>query len=146
MNQILNLNAKEFETLVSYLLEALGFEETEVTGKPHDGGVDVTGELNVSNLAKIKVFVQAKRYKLNAKVGSNTVKKLRSSIPRTGQGIFITTANYQKKAKDVALDPDFPRIGLINGYQLVDLLIEHWDNIPKEFQEKLGLRPGLVQI
>ena len=97
LNQILSLNAKEFETLVSYLLEALGFEETEVTGKSHDGGVDVTGEFNVSNLAKIKVFVQAKRYKLGATINANTVKKLRSSIPRDGQGVFITTASYQKK-------------------------------------------------
>jgi len=40
---------------------ALGFEGSEVTGKTGDGGVDATGELNVSNLAKVKIFVQAKR-------------------------------------------------------------------------------------
>ena len=146
LNQILELNPKEFETLVSHLLSALGFEGTEVIGKSHDGGVDVTGELNVSNLAKIKVFVQAKRYKLGAKINTNVVKKLRSSIPRDGQGVFITTANYQKKAREVALEPDFPRIGLINGHQLVDLLIENWNDIPKEFRDKLGLRPGLVPV
>ena len=146
LNQILELNPKEFETLVSHLLSALGFEGTEVTGKSHDGGVDVTGELNVSNLAKIKVFVQVKRYKLGAKINTNVVKKLRSSIPRDGQGVFITTTNYQKKAREVALDPDFPRIGLINGHQLVDLLIENWNDIPKEFRDKLGLRPGLVPV
>ena len=146
LKQILQLNDKEFEILVSHLLTALDFEGTEVTGRSHDGGVDVTGELNVSNLAKIKVFVQAKRYKLTSKIDANIVKKLRSSIPRDGQGIFITTAKYQEKARQVALDPDFPRIGLINGHQLVDLLIEHWNHIPTEFQEKLGLQPGLVVV
>ena len=40
----------------------------------------------------------------------------------------------------------FPRIGLINGRQLVDLLVEHWGDIPPEFQERLGLKPGLVRI
>ena len=146
LEQILQINDKEFEMLVSHLLTALGFEGTEVTGKSHDGGVDVTGELNVSNLAKMKVFVQAKRYKLGARIDTNTVKKLRSSIPRDGQGVFITTANYQKKAREVALDPDFPRIGLVNGHQLVDLLVEYWEDIPKQFQEKLSLKPGLVYV
>jgi restriction system protein len=45
----------------------------------------------------------------------------------------------------VALEPGFPRIGLINGRQLVDLLIEHWDDIPSEFSERLGLKRGLVR-
>ena len=97
LNQILSLNAKEFEELVSHLLTALGFEKTEVTKESHDGGVDVTGVLSVSNLVKIKVFGQVKRYKLGATIDANTVKKLRSSIPRDAQGVFITTASYQKK-------------------------------------------------
>jgi restriction system protein len=48
-------------------------------------------------------------------------------------------------AHEVALDPHFPRIGLINGRQLVDLLVEHWNDIPPEFQERLGLKQGLVR-
>ena len=42
--------------------------------------------------------------------------------------------------------PGYPRIGLINGRQLVDLLVEHWNKIPPEFHECLGLKPGLVRI
>lgn len=145
LEQILELDAKEFEILVGHLLTALGFEGSEVTGKSGDGGVDATGELNVSNLAKVKVYVQAKRYQLGAKVASNTVKQLRQAIPFGGQGAFITTADYQASAADVALEPGFPRIGLINGRQLVDLLIEHWADIPEDFRELLGLKPGLVR-
>jgi len=145
LEQILELDDKEFEILVGHLLTALGFEGSEVTGKTGDGGVDATGELNVSNLAKVKIFVQAKRYKLGSKVSANTVRQLRQAIPFGGQGAFITTADYQTKAPDVALEPGFPRIGLINGRQLVDLLIEHWNDIPPEFRERLGLKPGLVR-
>ena len=90
-------------------------------------------------------FVQAKRYKLGSKISANTVKHLRSSIPSQGQGAFITTADFQASAAEIALEPGFPRIGLINGRQLVDLLIEHWNDIPSEFQERLGLQPGLVK-
>jgi len=146
LDQVLELDDKEFEILVGHLLTALGFEGSEVTGKTGDGGVDATGELNMAGLAKVKVFVQAKRYKLGSKVNANTVKQLRQAIPFGGQGAFITTADFQGAAADVALEPGFPRIGLINGRQLVDLLIEHWTDIPPEFRERLGLKPGLVRV
>jgi len=145
LNQVLQLNDKEFEILFGHLLTALGFDGSEVTGRTGDGGVDATGELNVANLAKIKIFVQAKRYKLGSKIAANIVKQLRQAIPVNGQGAFITTADYQQSAFDVALEPGFPRIGLVNGRQLVDLLVEHWSDIPSEFQERLGLKPGLVR-
>ena len=89
--------------------------------------------------------MQAKRYKLGTKVTANTVKQLRQAIPFGGQGAFITTADYQNAATEIALEPGFPRIGLINGRQLVDLLVEHWSDIPAEFRERLGLKPGLVR-
>ncbi|THD10999.1 restriction endonuclease [Metallibacterium scheffleri] len=146
LEQVLELDPKEFEILVGHLLTALGFEGSEVVGKTGDGGVDATGELNVAGLAKVKVFVQAKRYKLGSKINANVVKQLRQAIPFGGQGAFITTADYQVAASDVALEPGFPRIGLINGRQLVDLLIEHWGDIPPEFRERLGLKPGLVRV
>jgi predicted Mrr-cat superfamily restriction endonuclease len=145
LERVLELDDKEFEILVGHLLTALGFEGSEVIGKSGDGGVDAIGELNVANLAKVKVFVQAKRYKLGSKINASTVRQLRQAIPFGGQGAFITTADYQGAAADVALEAGFPRIGLINGRQLVDLLIDHWEEIPPEFRERLGLKRGLVR-
>lgn len=144
LNRILELDDKEFEILITHLLTALGFEGAEHTGKTGDGGVDAIGELDVSNLAKIKLFVQAKRYKLGSKIKANIVKDLRKNIPSNGQGAFIATCDFQEAAKEVALESNFPRIGLINGHQLVDLLVEHWDSIPGDFKEKLNLKLGLV--
>jgi predicted Mrr-cat superfamily restriction endonuclease len=144
LNRVLELDDKEFEILITHLLTALGFEGAEHTGKVGDGGVDAIGELDVSNLAKIKIFVQAKRYKLEAKISANVVKALRQNIPSNGQGAFIVTCDFQSAAKEVALETGFPRIGLINGKQLVDILVEHWDDIPVEFKDKLNLKRGLV--
>ncbi|MEJ7810681.1 MAG: restriction endonuclease [Gemmatimonadaceae bacterium] len=146
LDQVLQLDDKEFEVLITHLLAALGFESTEHTGKTGDGGVDATGELNVANLAKVKVFVQAKRYKQGTRIPVSTVRQFRQAIPFGGQGAFITTADFQKSAKDVASEPGFPRIGLVHGRQLVDLLIKHWDDIPTEFRDRLGLRQGLVLV
>ncbi len=145
LDQLLELNDKEFEILITHLLAALGFEGAEHTGKSGDGGVDATGELNVANLAKVKIFVQVKRYKIGTKIAAKDVKSLRQSIPSGGQGAFITTAEFQNAAGDVALEQGFPRIGLVNGRQLVDLLVEHWEDIPEDFKNKLGLKQGLVR-
>ncbi len=144
LNKILELENKEFEILITHILNALGFEGSEHKGKVGDGGVDATGELNVANMAKIKLFVQAKRYRLGSNISANVVKALRANIPAGGQGAFITTADYQKAAKEIAVEQGFPRIGLINGNQLVDILAEHWNAIPDEFREKLDLKIGLV--
>lgn len=144
LNRILELDDQEFEILITHILNALGFEGSEHKGKVGDGGVDATGELNVANMAKIKLFVQAKRYKLGSRINANTVKALRANIPAGGQGAFITTADYQPAAKEIAVEQGFPRIGLINGEQLVDILAEHWNEIPIEFRDKLSLKVGLV--
>ncbi|OGU58712.1 MAG: hypothetical protein A2X64_00070 [Ignavibacteria bacterium GWF2_33_9] len=144
IGKILELDDKEFEILITHILTALGFEGSKHTGKVGDGGVDAIGELNVSNMAKIKLFVQAKRYKIGSNISGNTVKALRANIPSEGQGAFITTSDFQKNAKEVALEAGFPRIGLINGEQLVDILAEHWNDIPEEFRTKLDLKVGLV--
>jgi hypothetical protein len=134
------------QILTTQLLAAMGFEGSEHTGKTGDGGVDATGELDVDNLVKVKAYVQAKRYALGQRISATTVRGLRQAIPFGGQGAFITTADFQAKAREVALETGFPRIGLINGRQLVDLLIKHWANIQDDFKVKLGLKPGLVRV
>lgn len=144
LSKILELDDKEFEILVTHILSAVGFEGSECTGRVGDGGVDATGELDVYGLAKIKIFVQAKRYKLGSKINSNVVKALRANIPQNGQGAFITTADFQAKAHEIANAAGFPRIGLIDGEKLVDILTEIWEEIPEEFRNKLGLKIGLV--
>ncbi|WP_298940187.1 restriction endonuclease [uncultured Dysgonomonas sp.] len=144
LNRVLELDDQEFEILITHILTALSFEGSEHKGRVGDGGVDATGELNVANMAKIKLFVQAKRYKLGSRINANVVKALRANIPAGGQGAFITTADFQKQAKEIAVEQGFPRIGLINGEQLVDILAEHWSDIPVEFKDKLNLKIGLV--
>lgn len=139
LERVRSISDKEFELLIKHLLAAIGFD-AEHTGKPHDGGVDARGTLEIAGMAVVKLYVQAKQYKLGARISSQKVKQLRMSIPNNGQGAFITTADYDKKCESVAQDAEFQRIGLINGRQLVDLLVEHWDDLPPDFQEKLGLK------
>ena len=123
----------------------MGFEATH-TGKVGDGGVDVKGDLDLYGMAKVKLIVQAKRYKLDDRISAKTIKELRQSIPHESQGVFITTADYQDNALKIAVETGFPRIGTINGRQLVDLLSEKWEDLelPEEIRAKLRLKRGLI--
>ena len=149
LKRILELDYTEFELLITSLLSALGFDAEHV-GKSGDGGIDATGKLDLYNMAKVNLVVQAKRYDLKRKIDSKAVKALRQNIkpfpPQGGvfQGAFITTCDFQRKALEIATEPGHVRIGTINGDQLVDLLAEKWDFIDEDLRRKLGLKRGLV--
>lgn len=144
LDRLLALDPTEFEVFLTSLLSAIGFE-AEHTGRTGDGGVDARGDLDIAGMARVKLYLQAKRYRLDARIGANEVKKLRQAIPFGGQGAFITTADYRESAREAATEVGFPRIGLINGRQLVDLLVQYWASIPDEFKQQLDLKLGLVR-
>jgi len=129
---LLKLSAQKFEELILRLLEAMGFEETEQTSLTNDKGVDVRGILRSNPLSVVKVAVQAKRWKNN--VGSGIVRNLRGSllIGAAEQGIIITPSDFTPTARDEANAPGKTPIQLINGEQLVDLLIQYHVGVKDE--------------
>ncbi len=143
IEHLLELSPIEFEELAGHLLTAIGFD-IEVTQPVADGGVDFRGTLNLSNAAQISITGQVKRYKRGSKISAKPVRDLRGRIPIGAQGTFVTTSDYTKEARRVAEEEGFARVGLINGEQLVDLLTQHWNDIPDEFRSALGLKPILV--
>lgn len=145
LSSILELSAGDFEILVTELLTAIGFEARHV-GKSGDDGIDVAGVLRVYEFAEVDLKVQVKRYKLQSKINQAAVKHFRSSVPEKSQAAFVTTADFASKARDEAEKTGFKKIGLINGSQLVDILIEHYAALSPEMREKLNLRPTLIPI
>lgn len=141
---VVELDEKEFEVLMVHLLTVLGFERSSIRNNGKGEGVAVFGELQISPLAKVELLVQARCLEVGTKIDAEAIKHFRSSIPFGAQGTFITTAGFETKASEVAVEKGFPRIELVSGPQLADLLVEHWNDIPTEFQDRLGLKPGLV--
>lgn len=143
LEHILQLKAGDFEHLVGHLFAAMGFETT-VTQLTKDGGVDFSGVLRLSNVARVSVVGQVKRYKRGRRIGKKAILDLRGRVPSDAQGVFVTTSDYAKPARAVAEEHGYPRVGQINGEQLIDLLAEHWVKIPEDFRSVIGLKPGLV--
>ena len=83
-----------FEQLVGDLLEAMGFEEVEVTSLGADGGIDVRGTLVVADVVRLRMAVQAKRWKQN--VQKPIVQQVRGSLGAHEQGLIITTSGFSK--------------------------------------------------
>lgn len=134
----------EFQDLVAALLSAMSCEILEVAPPGPDGGVDIKAVTSNLLTPSIPLFVQVKRYKLSSNIGAKAVRELRAGVQFGGRGVFVTTSDFVKSAPEVASEQGFPHISLINGSQLVDLLLEHWDDIPDEFRDRLDLKPGLV--
>ena len=143
LEHIMQLHAGDFEILVGHLFAAMGFEVAG-TRLRNDGGVDFNGVLRHSNVVRVSVVGQVKRYKRSRKIREKEILDLRGRIPAGAQGAFVTTSDYGKPAREAAEDPQFARVGLINGEQLVDLLAQHWWAIPEDFRIAIGLKPGLV--
>ena len=123
--KLLAMKPEEFEELISRLLTEMGFEMVEVTKLSSDGGIDVRGILVVGDVVRIKMAVQAKKWKLKNNVLAPVIQQVRGSLGAHEQGLIITTSDFSAGAIKEASLPDKTPIALMNGEQLVLLLMEH---------------------
>ncbi|HBE79933.1 MAG TPA: restriction endonuclease [Firmicutes bacterium] len=117
------IKPSEFEALIGRLLTAMGFDLVSVTPLNNDGGIDVRGTLVVGETVRIRMAVQVKRWKAN--VQSPVVQQVRGSLGAHEQGLIITTSDFSSGARDEAERSDATPVALMNGEQLVNLLIEN---------------------
>lgn len=129
---LLDMPPQKFEELIRSLLEEMGFDEAETTSYSNDKGIDVRGVLRTNPLSTVKVAIQAKRWKNN--VGSGVVRDLRGSlkVADAEQGLIITPSDFTPDAKAEAQAEGKTPITLINGSELVDLLIQYQVGIKQE--------------
>mgnify|MGYP000911949109 CR=1 FL=1 len=124
-DRLLAMKPGEFEELISQLLAEMGFEMVEVTKLSGDGGIDVRGTLVVGDVVRIKMAVQVKKWKLKNNILAPVVQQVRGSLGAHEQGLIITTSDFSPGAVKEAAQADKTPIALMNGDQLVMLLMEH---------------------
>lgn len=120
----------EFEELAGTLLIALGFTDVSVTSRHNDGGIDVRGTLVVGEVIRTRMAVQVKRWKSN--IQTPTVQQVRGSLGSHEQGLIITTSDFSAGARQEAERPDAVPVGLMDGNQLVRLLIAYGLGVEKD--------------
>lgn len=126
---VLSLSPEHFEKLVVDLLLSMGYgggalERGLQTKVSNDGGID--GIINEDELGLDAVYVQAKRYAPENKVGRPALNAFVGSLTGEGasKGVFVTTSDFSKDAREY-VDRVQHRIVLINGDRLARLMIKH---------------------
>lgn len=125
-NQIMQMSPYFFEKLVIDLLKKMGygnFDGTTETKKSSDGGID--GIVYQDVLGLDIVYVQAKRYKEDSKIGTPDLQKFCGALSgkQASKGIFFTTSDFSSQALDY-LKTTPQKIIPVNGNKLLDLMIE----------------------
>jgi len=134
-NLLLDMDPCQFENLIRCLLVEMGYQDVETTSPANDKGVDVVGDIEVG-ITAVREVVQVKRHRHN--IQRPVLDALHGSLHRFGavQGTIITTSGFSKGTRDAAFERGAPPITLIDGGNLVDLLIKH----------ELGVRKKAIKI
>ena len=134
-----------FEHLVVDLLVKMGYggsfaNSAQVTQYVHDDGID--GIIYEDKLGLDKIYIQAKRYKLDNTVGKPQIQQFSGALDDTvgkpqiqqfsgaldeqkaTKGVFITTSSYSKEAKQY-VEKLKKKIVLIDGQELARYMIEY---------------------
>jgi len=123
-NRLSDMHPFVFEHLVKDLLEAIGYEDVEVTKESGDKGVDVVATVQFG-ITTIKEVVQVKRHQ--SSIGRPILDQLRGALPyhKAIRGTIITLGSFSKGCKEAAIYPGAAPIGLIDGERLLELLAEN---------------------
>lgn len=117
-------NPYYFEKIVLILFKKMGYGDFEETSKSRDGGID--GIINQDQLGIEKIYIQAKRYAIENKVREPEVRNFIGAMSGdVSKGIFVTTSFFDAAAIKKASDARNHRIILIDGSQLVSLMIKY---------------------
>lgn len=118
-----------FEHLVVDLLVKMGYggsfaNSAQVTQYIHDDGID--GIIYEDKLGLDKIYIQAKRYKLDNTVGKPQIQQFSGALDeqKATKGVFITTSSYSKEAKQY-VEKLNKKIVLIDGQELARYMIEY---------------------
>lgn len=121
--KLMALKPEEFEELVSRLFCAIGFREVSRTRLSGDGGIDVRGTMVTGGVIRTELAIQVKRWKHN--VQAPTVQQVRGSLGAHEQGCIVTTSDFSSGAREEASKMDKAPIALIDGKELINLLMEN---------------------
>lgn len=127
LSLVSNNSPEFFEQLVVKLLVKMGYggsikDAGQAMGRSGDEGID--GIIKEDKLGLDFIYIQAKRWQ--GSVGRPEIQKFVGALygQRTKKGVFITTGTFTKDAQLYVATIN-PKVVLIDGSRLVELMIDH---------------------
>jgi len=127
-DNIMLLNWEEMQDLVAGILRAMGFK-TRTTGKGSDRGRDVVASPDGLGLENPRIFVEVKHK--NNPIGSKEIRSFIGALRPECKGVYVSTGGFTKEAFYEAERSNIP-ITLIDSTELVNLIIQYYDNFDNE--------------
>jgi restriction system protein len=131
-----------FERVIVSLLLAMNYGGAadgagRAIGRSGDDGVD--GVVDQDPLGLDRVYIQAKRYSRDVKIGASAIRDFFGSLDmfKATKGLFVTTSSFSQAAVDTASKLG-KRIVLIDGDQMARLMVTY--NVGCRIEETLYLK------
>ena len=97
---------REFEYFVAYLVDEVGFRNVEVTPRSGDGGRDIVAVKNINGIPLIFSF-KCKQYKPDNKIRLDTMRALLGTVThdrtKSNIGVLVTTSYFTKGSREFIL-------------------------------------------
>ena len=137
LSELLEQTPAFFEHLVVRLLERMGYGGTladagVVVGQTGDEGID--GIVREDKLGFDMIYIQAKRWDRDKVIGRPEIQKFVGALvgQGAGKGLFITTAQFTKEAREYAKKQHTTKVVLVDGQMLANLMIEYHVGVSTE--------------
>lgn len=129
------LSGYEFEHFVAHLMECLGYT-ARVSEKSGDGGVDVIAHTDELGFQPPIIKIQCKRQ--TGSIGEPDVSQLLGTLGEGEFALFVTLGSYSRQAR--VRERNTPRLRLLDGEELVQLILEHYAELSPRYRTMIPLR------
>lgn len=129
------LKGHPFADFVAHLMGAMGYR-TRVSPEGPDGGVDIIAHKDELGFEPPIIKVQVKS---NAgSIGDPVVSSLYGKVANTEFGLLVTLGTFTTQAKTFARSKS--NLRLIDGVELVDLVLSHYEQFDSRYKGLLPLK------
>lgn len=133
-----NLKGYDLEEFVADLLRAMGYRTT-VSPRGGDRGIDITA---YKDELPPRILVQVKSQ--DGDIRESMIQSLKGAMREGDYGLFVTLSNYTKNAMRYLAGT--PIIRGINGTELVNLILQYYDQLSEKYQKMIPLKMVYIPV
>lgn len=130
-----DLKGHPFAQFCGWVLEALGYT-AQVSRPGADQGIDIVATEDPLGVKRPLLKVQCKSG--SGPIGSPEVQALNGTLAENELGLFVAIGGFTSQARQVA--SGMPKMRLLGPDDFVDLVLDHYADLPDEAKEALRLR------
>ncbi len=135
----------DFQQLVAYLFQGMGYSTPYIAEKGPDGGIDIIAHKDPIGVHDvIKIQVKHTKDRNNPGISMDEVRSFRSLCADGSHGVFVSMRGFTRETEKNVRTDQGSFVTLIDSVRFVNLWIEHINTIPEEGRKMLPLRKEYV--